>query len=269
MSLSLAALNVFPVKSCRGIARERHPVDRFGLALDRAFMIVDAAGGALTQRERPRLALIDVGLTGDALVLEAPGQPALALPLAGRAMPRTPVTVWRHRGDALDQGEEAAAWLGDFLGHAARLVRLAPDHTRRVSPARYPEEAHTAFTDGYPFLLLSEASVADLDARLAAPVGVERFRANLVLRGEAAYAEDSWRRIRIGGLELVIVKPCPRCIVTTIDPARGLRAGNDPLLTLAKYRRGNEGPPFGVYAVARGTGELAVGLAVEVLETRA
>lgn len=269
MSATLAALHVYPVKACRGLAPLRHPVDRLGLALDRAFMVVDGEGRAVTQRERPRLARIDVRLASDALVLEAPGCDPLKIRLDGPAAPRTPVSVWRHRGDGLDQGDHVARWLRDFLGHPARLVRLPPDHARRVNPARHPDEAHTAFTDGYPFLVLSEASLGDLNARLAQPVGLERFRPNLVLRGTAAYAEDGWRRIRIGALELVLVKPCPRCIVTTVDPARGERAGNDPLLTLAKYRRGEEGPPFGVYAVAHGIGELAVGMDVEVLEARA
>jgi uncharacterized protein YcbX len=136
-----------------------------------------------------------------------------------------------------------------------------------VNPARYPGEAHTAFTDGYPFLVISEASLVDLNARLPTPVDMARFRPNLVLRGAEAYAEDAWTRIRVGHLELALVKPCPRCVVTTVDPARGERRGNDPLATLAQYRRAEEGPPFGVYAVGLGTGGLAVGMEVTVLET--
>jgi len=268
VSLSLAALHVYPVKSCRGVSPSRHAVDRLGLAFDRAFMVVDDAGRALTQRECPRLALIEVGLDAGTLVLAAPGCAPLAFPLQERAGRRLPVTVWRHRGDGLDQGDAAARWLASFLERPCRLVRLPPEHTRRVNPARYADEAHTSFTDGYPFLVLSEASLDELNARLATRVGIERFRPNLVLRGATPYAEDGWRRIRVGRLELALVKPCPRCIVTTVDPERGERAGNEPLLTLARYRRGEEGPPFGVYAVALGEGELAVGMEVEVLEAR-
>jgi uncharacterized protein YcbX len=270
VSLTLAALHVYPAKSCRGVSPTRHAVDRLGLAFDRAFMVVDDAGRALTQRECPRLARIEVDLDvrpgAGRLVLAAPGCVPLSLPLEDRAGSRLPVAVWRHRGDGLDQGDAAARWLASFLERPCRLVRLPPDHARRVNPERHPDEAHTSFTDGYPFLVLSEASLDELNARLATPVGIERFRPNLVLRGAAPYAEDGWRRIRVGRLELALVKPCPRCIVTTVDPQRGERAGNEPLLTLARYRRGEEGPPFGVYAVARGEGELAVGMEVAVLE---
>ena len=109
-------------------------------------------------------------------------------------------------------------------------------------------------------------TLADLNARLATPVGMACFRPNLVVRGAEAYGEDAWTRIRVGDLELALVKPCPRCVVTTVDPDRGERTGNDPLVTLAQYRRAAEGPPFGVYAVGLGTGELAVGMQVTVLE---
>jgi len=179
--------------------------------------------------------------------------------------PRVAVEVWRHRGPALDQGDAAAALLSEHLEISCRLVRIPPDHARRVNPAFSPEEAHTAFSDGYPLLLVSEASLADLNARLETPLPMNRFRPNLVVRGCAPFAEDGWKRIRIGGLELDVAKPCDRCLVTTTDQATGERDGQEPLRTLATYRKRGEGVLFGQNLVHRGRGALALGASVEVL----
>lgn len=261
----LAAIRVHPVKACRAIEPARWPLDAIGLRHDRSFMLVDGAGRFLSQREQPRLALVRTALDATALTLDVPGRAPLTLPLAGQGR-RVEVEVWRHRGPALDCGDAAAALLSDFLGLACRLVRLAPDHARRVSPVHFPGEAHTAFTDGYPLLLLSEASLLDLNRRLPTPLPVDRFRPNLVVRGCAPYAEDAWRRIRVGSVEIAVVKPCERCIVTTTDQATGVREGNEPLRTLATYRRSEGGVRFGQNAVPLGVGTLEVGAPVEVLE---
>jgi hypothetical protein len=267
---TLAALRVYPLKSCRGLAPAAWDVDRLGLALDRAFMLVDAASGVfLSQREEPRLACIATALERDALVLAAEGAAPVRVPLARTDGPRRRVRVWRHEGDGVDQGEEVAAWLSSRIGRPLRLVRIPPDHARRVSPDWSPIEAHTAFSDGYPLLVLSRASLDGLNARLAAPLPLERFRPNLVVDGCTPHAEDGWRRIRVGALELQLVKPCDRCVVTTVDPETGVRAGAEPLRTLARYRRRDGAVWFGVNAVALGTGRLAVGDPVEVLEGQA
>jgi uncharacterized protein YcbX len=245
-------------------------VDRFGLLLDRAFMVVGAGDGRfLSQREEPRLALVAVDLSVGALTLSAPGKGKVRIDLESPGGARRPVEVWRHRGDGIDQGDAAAGWLSELLGRPLRLVRTPPEHARRVNPERAPEPAWTSFSDGYPFLLLSEASLAALNRRLPAPLPMERFRPNLVVRGGEPHAEDGWRRLRIGALELELVKPCERCAVTTVDPATGVRSGPEPLLTLARYRRSAGAVLFGQNAVARGTGQLAVGMPVEVLETQA
>ena len=270
MPLSLSALRVYPVKACRGLSLEASEVDRFGLRLDRAFMVVGEDDGRfVSQREEPRLALVATELSAEALTLSAPGAGSVSVALdAAAGGPRRTVQVWRHQGDGLDQGEAAARWLSQLLGRRLRLVRTPPDHARRVNPEFAAEPAWTSFSDGYPFLVLSEASLAGLNRRLPAPLPMERFRPNLVVRGAEPHAEDGWRRIRIGELELALVKPCERCVVTTVDPSTGERSGPEPLRTLARYRRSGEGVLFGQNAVARGTGRLAVGMAVEVLETQ-
>jgi uncharacterized protein YcbX len=178
------------------------------------------------------------------------------------------VRVWRHEGDGVDQGDEAASWLSQLLGRAVRLVRTPPDHVRRVNPERTPVEAQTAFSDGYPLLVLSQRALDGLNAQLAAPIPIDRFRPNLVLGGCEPHAEDGWRRIRVGGIELVLVKPCDRCAVTTVDQETGERTGGEPLRTLARYRRRDGAVWFGQNAVALGTGHLEVGAPVEVLETQ-
>lgn len=267
VSLALAALFLYPVKSCRGLRLSASEVDRFGLRYDRAFMVVDADSGLfLTQRDEPRLARVVPRLAGERLELRAPGAGRIEVPLEPGDGPRRPVQVWRHRGEAVDQGDAAAGFLSDLLGRPLRLVRMPADHARRVNPDYSPVEAQASFVDGYPFLLLGQASLDDLNARLAAPLPVERFRPNLLVSGAEPYAEDRWRRIRIGALELLIVKPCDRCSITTVDPERGVRTGAEPLRTLARYRKAAGAVYFAQNAVHLGTGRLEVGMPVEVLE---
>jgi hypothetical protein len=261
----LSGLRCYPVKSCGGIELARAELDRLGIRCDRAWMVVDLAGRFLTQREVPALARVRPRLLDAELRLSAPGVPPLALPLAGGRGALRQVEVWRHRGPALDQGDAAAAWLEAVIERPCRLVRVPDDHERRVSPERFAGEAHTAFSDGYPLTLASESSLADLNARLPAPLPMDRFRPNLVVRGAPAWAEDGWRRIRIGGVELAVVKPCPRCAIPSVDQASGRRTGPEPLRTLAKYRRGEDGAPFGMNLVHLDRGTLEVGMKVEVL----
>jgi uncharacterized protein YcbX len=264
---TLASLYVYPVKACRGLRIAQGEVDRFGLHLDRAFMVVDAGTGRfLTQREEPRLARVVPALGEGALSLAAAGAGSVEVPLAEREGPRRRIQVWRHVGEGVDQGDAAAGWLSALIGRALRLVRMPPDHARRVNPERAPFEAHTSFTDGYPFLLISQASLDGLNARLAEPVPMERFRPNLVVAGTEPHAEDGWRRIRIGALELVLVKPCDRCAVTTVDPESGVRRGPEPLRTLATYRQRDNAVFFGQNAVHLAPGQLSTGAPVEIVE---
>jgi uncharacterized protein YcbX len=264
----LAEIRVHPVKSCRGILPARWELDAFGLRYDRSFMVVAPDGRFLTQREQPKLALVETRIAGDTLHLTAPGEAPLEIPLATAAGKRVEIAVWRHHGPALDQGDEAAALLSSHLGLVCRLVRLPPEHARRVNPDFFPGEAHTAFSDGYPLLLLSEASLEDLNARLGVALPMDRFRPNLVVRGCEPYAEDGWKRIRVGELEMAVVKPCDRCVVTATDQTTGERAGSEPLRTLATYRTRDNKVLFGQNVVHLGRGPIEVGAKVEVLDAR-
>lgn len=229
-------------------------------------MIVDGNGRFLTQRECPSLALVRTALHADHLSLsfEGRGEVEVSLSQIGDAHRRR-VVCWNAECDAVDEGPDAARWLSGCLGRDVSLVRMADDFERVVNPRRSPERAITGFTDGYPLLVIGAASLADLNERLSTPLPMDRFRPNLVVAGSDAYAEDRWRRIRVGELPLDVVKPCSRCAVAATDQATG-RRGKEPLATLARYRRRAGEVFFGMNAVHRSRGEIAVGDPVEVVE---
>lgn len=287
--MRLTGIVVHPVKSLRGCAVGAAAVDALGLAGDRRFLVVDGNGRFLTQRTWPRMALVRTELSDRALVLSAPGAGRVAVPTAvdGELPPlvRT-VAIWKDEGlRAEDAGDRAAEWLADFLGVKCRLVRIGRDFSRTIPEARLPRDLapvaepggparpRIGFVDAYPFMVVSEASLADLNRRLAATgearLPMDRFRPNLVVDGDAAYAEDRWRRIRIGRLTLRAAGPCQRCVVTTTDQSTAER-GPEPLRTLAAYRRepGGDGAVlFGQNMVHETTApRIAVGDPVEVLE---
>ena len=234
--VTLASLHIHPVKSCRGIAVRDALLTPAGLEHDREWMIVTPEGRFLTQREQPRLALIGTALAESALVLEAPGAGRLAVPLevGGDAID---VTVWRDRCRALDQGEEAARWLSEWFGRPLRLARFDP-RERRLSDAAWTGglDAPTRFADGFALLAISRASLDDLNARLPAPLPMNRFRPNLVLDGLPPYGEDLLEDLVAGPVRLRRAKPCARCKVTTTDQATGTVEGEEPLRTLKTYR---------------------------------
>jgi uncharacterized protein len=236
----ITALNIYPVKSCRGIALERARVTSTGFEHDRQWMIIRADGRFVTQREEPRLALIETALTTDALRLGAPGCEALFVPFAA-AERQLEVVCWRDRCAALDAGVEAAAWLSSYLGEPMRLVRFDP-RGKRASDATWTQgvEALNQFTDGFPWLLISQASLDDLNRRLPTPLPMNRFRPNIVMDGLPAYGEDSVNDFVLDGVRLKPVKPCTRCTITTTDQSTGERLSDEPLRTLREYRFSRE-----------------------------
>jgi uncharacterized protein YcbX len=275
MSAVISRLFLYPVKGCRGIALRSAGLAPTGLAVggigDREWVVVDDHGEFLSQRELPRMALIGASLTGTALRLSAPGMVPLEVRFeSGGDAVR--VRVWDDVLDGITQGELADRWFTDFLGHPARLVRFAP-HARRISQRRYTgaTAAPYMFADAFALLVISEGSLADLNARLQtkgqAPVDIDRFRPNIVIDGVERFEEDYARDLRVGDVLLELVKPCVRCTVPSVDPATG-EQGTEPGDTLAAYRNkpAAGGVAFGVNAiVARGAGaELRVGDPVEL-----
>jgi uncharacterized protein YcbX len=262
MPITVSSLLYYPVKACRGFEVQSAQVERMGLAHDRRMMVVTTEGDHLTQREHPKLALVTPTLQGNVLTLSAPNFDSLQLTVQTNGVTQ-PVNIWHSKGvQAVDQGDEAAAWFSDWLGAPVRLVHIADGYIRKVNPQyAVREDDHTGFADGYPILLISEESLQDLNSRLEAPVPMNRFRPNLVVRGCEPYAEDTWNQIRIGDVELSIVKPCPRCEVTTIDKDT-LAQGKEPLKTLGKYRKHPLGAIFGQNVIPLTTGRLTLGTEV-------
>jgi len=267
-SMHLSSLYRFPLKSAAGESLQRCASDSLGLLGDRRWMVVAAGTGRfLTQRILPRMALLQAHWQGDtALKLAAPGMPELLVRVPDDKTMRC-VQVWSANPVVPDAGETAAAWLSDFLGQACRLVYLPEDDGIQVDLDYARLGERTAFSDGFPFLLIGQASLDDLARRVGRPLEMLRFRPNLVVSGAEPYAEDGWKRIRIGQLTFRVVKACSRCVIPTLDPASGERAPDrEPLNTLLSYRKGPGGVFFGQNLIAEGRGELEVGMPVERLE---
>lgn len=267
LSGTIARLFVYPVKSCAGIEVQEALLTETGLDLDRAWMVVDADGMFLTQRSLPRMALVRPQLKSEELVLRAPGMLALHVAIDAVEAPAT-VTVWSDTVPAWDLGVVAAQWFSDFLGQPCRLVRFDPEY-RRLSSMKWTGgvEAPNQFADGFPVLVASEASMQELNTRLEAgghaPVGIERFRPNVVLGGVDAHDEDRVDLVRVEGgdgeIHLQPVKPCARCPIPDIDPATAQSSPevNDTLRTYRQDKRLDGAVTFGMNAIVRqGAGQV-------------
>jgi uncharacterized protein YcbX len=243
LAVSLTSLLLYPVKSCAGLSADEALLIETGLEFDRAWMVVDETGNFLSQRELPRMVLVQPTLRQQDMILRAPGMLALHIALDAVEGPLR-VRVWNDEVAAYDMGALAAQWFSDFLGQKVRLVRFDPEQ-KRLSNKRWTGEidAENAFGDGFPLLVSSTASLAEFNRRLAdsghAAVGMNRFRPNLVLDGLDAHGEDQLDEIRFetaeGPVLLKLVKPCPRCPIPDVDPATGER-GHAVGDVLASYR---------------------------------
>jgi len=261
--LVVSELAIYPVKSLGQVRVETLAFDELGPVGDRRWMVVDQEGRFVTQRQLARMCLIQPTFIPGGLRLEAPGMAPIEVRAAGQ--PRRPVTVWNDHCEGIDAGDAVADWLGGFLDQPLRLVQFPEHQMRQVDPAWARPGDRTAFSDGFPLLLISQASLDDLNRRLATPLSMRRFRPNLVIAGSEPHAEDGWRRLRIGDLTLRVVKPCSRCVIPSIDPDTAEK-GDEPLRTLATYRRRDGKICFGQNVIVDGRGELAIGMPVEVLE---
>ncbi len=263
MHLQLTDLTIYPIKSAGGISAQTWEVDTFGLRHDRRWMVVDGRGHLVTQRTHPRLALVRPSVVGDRLVIDALGVDPLELSLHPTGSVHLEATVWDDTCDAIWLGPRPATWFSTVLGSPCELVYMPDETIRPADPAYAPEGSRVSFADGFPFLIISEGSLADLNARLPAPLPMNRFRPNLVIAGGPPYVEDDLGRFEACGIEFRTVKPCGRCVVTTTDQQTAER-GVEPLRTLATYRKLDGEVMFGQNVVHRGTGQLRVGASLVV-----
>lgn len=256
---------MYPIKACAGIALEQAEVVERGLAGDRRYMLVDRDGTFVTQRELPRLCLVRTAFERDELVVSASGAGSLSLPQQLAEGERVPFRVWSSEGSAL-RHPEASRWFSELMNDELSLVYMPDDERRAVNPARARAGDLVSFADGYPLLLLSEESLADLNARLFEPLDMRRFRPNLVISGAEPYAEDDMSSLRIGAVSFRGVKRCERCSVTTVDPDTGER-GKEPLRALSHYRQRDGKVWFGMNLIHDHGGQLALGDDVVVTST--
>lgn len=266
--MRVAEIRIYPVKGLRGHSVSEAVVEPWGLSDDRRFMVVDEVGRFLTQRQLPRMAVIAADLVDGGVELSAPGAGGIAVAVPNAAEQAVSVSIWRDESvPARDAGPEAAAWLSAVLGRPCRLVHMAEPWTARsVDPDFATEEDRVSFADGFPLLVTNQASLADLNARLASPVAMDRFRTNVAVANAVPWEEDGWVDLRIGTVHFAGVKDCARCAVTTVDQDTGERSPDtEPLRTLAGFRRKAAGRIiFGQNLIPRGLGRIAVGDEVTV-----
>jgi uncharacterized protein YcbX len=265
-SYTLSDIIIYPIKSLAGIRLTHWQVTKTGFQYDRKWMLVDNQGLFLSQRSLPKMALIKTALTPEHLILSAPNQQDLMLSLAPTDGEIIASTIWHDQCEARHVSQQADAWFSAFLGVACRLVYF-PDESSRFVDANYAQTTdQTAFSDGFPFLLISENSLVALNQAMQLNFTMTRFRPNLVIAGCPSYAEDSWREIRIGNIDFRLPKPCSRCSVPTIDPDTA-QTGKEPLTTLNRLRKWQNKVYFGQNALHNQCGILSIGDQVQIIKT--
>lgn len=261
---TLTAIHRYPVKSTAGHSLDRASVEEEGLLHDRRFMVVRPDGTFITARTHPQLQRIRTGFDGECLTLDHETQAPLEIFCERFAGERLATAVWGDSFDAHTTHDSVDTWFSEVLGETARLLWLG-----ERSP-RYRDSlgVRVNFADGFPLLLISEASLTDLNHRTDGTHVMAQFRPNLVVGDTRPYVEDGWKRVRIGDVTFRVDAPCARCAMVTVDPARGEKRGDkEPLKTLAGYRRGEGGKVyFGQNLVAENAGIVAIGDTLEIIE---
>ena len=270
---TLAQINIYPIKSSQGISLPTSMVEPQGLAFDRRFVISDLAGQFITGRTHPKIALIQSKLTMQGLQLNAPNMSELTINYTDFSRHYEDVRVWNDTISAQYCSVVIDTWLSDYLDTPCQLLYFGDNSQRSVKRYENNNNVKLSFADGYPLLAISQASLANLNQKLAFEnqVGMAQFRPNLVFKNTTAFAEDGWQKIRIGEVEFEVVKPCSRCIFTTVNPQTAQKHDQqEPLTTLKQYRYDHDKKEvmFGQNLVALNQGMIRVGDKVEVLTTQ-
>jgi hypothetical protein len=266
----LASIHVYPLKGSRGVDLPSSLVEPWGLAGDRRWLLVDADFRFISQREHAALARLVVSCDpGAGITVSSDGHASLRVAVPGPSAEMLKVTVWRSTVLAAAAGPAADTWFSAYLGEPVQLVYLDDPTRRSVDPEFGAEGDVVSFADGYPLLLTSTGSLDELGEWLIAagerPVPMNRFRPNVVVTGSEPWAEDGWRRVRIGSVSFRVAKPCSRCVVTTTDQITGER-GTQPLKMLAVRRRFGKSLVFGQNIIPDNPGLIRVGDPVEITE---
>jgi uncharacterized protein len=282
MPMIVSELYIYPIKSCQGIKLDRAEVLEKGFAWDREMMVVTSRGKFLTQRQYPQLAKVRVSLKGEEVSLEVEDNRIPAITFTSTTIGNEiEVEIWNDNTIAIDQGDEVARWFNEVLelsrDKQCRLVRQSPRHPRSIQ--NYPAQSNKPvnFADGYPFLMAATASLTELNQRIveihqqpSQAIPMSRFRPNIVIETQQPFIEDTWRKIQVGEVIFNSIKPCSRCIITTIDQQSGVKNElREPLRTLGTFRQfGEQGVLFGEEMIPRNSGIVKVGDRLKVLELR-
>lgn len=256
-------LYIYPVKSLAGIRLSGSKVSTTGLTYDRQWMLVDNRGKFLSQRAYPEMALFKTSIIGNSLEIVHATHGGLSINMNVQTQAKLKVEIWDDYCSGLQVSKIADEYFSEILGQKVQLVQM-PEQSDRPTDPRYAEGHHVRYADGYPFLLISQASLDNLNAKLDDAVPMDRFRPNIVVSETGAFWEDDVRKVRMGTCEFEVVKPCARCVVTTIDQETAIK-NKEPLKTLSKYRNFNGKVIFGQNMVCTKLGSINIGDKVEVL----
>jgi len=266
--ITLSSLFIYPVKSLAGIQVNTWEVIKTGFKYDRQWMLVDAENCFLSQRRLPKMALIKTAIQAQKLILSAPNKKDLILNLHPNNTSKIiSIDIWDEDCQAQTISQEANQWLSDFLGQECTLVYQAEDTIRTVDPKYARPDDQASFSDGFPFLIVSDASLSLLNQQTGLNLSMQRFRPNLVLTGCDSYEEDTWRRITIGDIGFRLPKACSRCSVPQINPETALIDSKEPLRTLSRTRQWQNKVFFGQNALHNQIGILKIGDTVSIQET--
>lgn len=261
--LILSSLSIYPVKSCREVSQNSSFVEDFGLQNDRRWMVVDEQGVMITQRKLSKMCLIQPELTASGLILNTSVMDPISINIPNHNK-KCSVKVWADQCHAFDAGDEAANWLSHVLEKKCRLVYFPEDEIRQVDLEYANKGDKTAFSDGFPLLIISQGSLDDLNQRLSSPIAMNRFRPNIVIDGCNPFAEDEWEKIRIGDITFRFVKPCSRCVIPSINIDTAERE-EEPIKTLLSYRKRDKKIFFGQNVIAESNGQINVGMPIEII----
>lgn len=252
--MRISEINIYPIKSLKGIALQDSIVEKRGLRYDRRWMLTDLDGMFFTQREVPRMATVTVEILNGALGVSAEGFGSLEIPFEPDRGERESVTVWTSTLVAETYLGPMNEWFSEVLSKKCKLVRMPDNGTRHVDERFDEGEDTVSFADGYPLLLIGEGSLAEVNERLhdiyhdeeygeKLPLPMNRFRPNLVVQGSDPFEEDGWAKIRVGEALFRVPRPCARCVITTVDQVRGEFDGKEPLKTIASFRMAKDAFP--------------------------
>ena len=263
--LTLSEINIYPIKSLAGISLQSSQVEERGLKYDRRWVLVDETNAFFTQRDFPEMALIKVEIDDSGLKLQHKRKniEPLTIPFQFEHSKKEKVVIWDDIVIGEFYNQTIDSWFSEILGIKCHLVKM-PASTRRIVDENYAKNKTVSFADGYPFMIIGQASLDDLNYRMEKALPMNRFRTNLVFTGGQPFVEDQWKKFKIGNVDFEAVKPCARCVITTTDQETAERA-SEPLLTLSKFRKVDNKVLFGMNLISHSNGNIEVGQKIELL----